>query len=128
MTKTVDQTNQDFWKLIKPFLTNEGFLENVEIMLAEKGRIVTEEKELVRFFMEHCINIVKRSCATKPTNLAKEQEIEDNKKAIKITCRLFADHESIKTIKENNIKEISQLETATFQRFLLVCRTTFKKY
>ena len=120
MTKTVDQTNQDFWKLIKPFLTNEGFLENVEIMLAEKGRIVTEEKELVRFFMEHCINIVKRSCGTKPTNLAKEQEIEDNKKAIKITCRLFADHESIKTIKENNIKEISQLETATFQRFLLV--------
>ena len=120
VTKTVVQTNKDFWKLVGPFLTNEGFLENKEIMLAERGQIVTEERELVRFFMKHCINIVKRSCGTKPTNLAKEQEIEDNKKAIKITCRLFADHESIKTIKENNIKEISQLETATFQRFLLV--------
>ena len=120
VTKTVVQTNKDFWKLVGPFLTKEGFLENKEIMLAERGQIVTEERELVRFFMEHCINIVKRSCGTKPTNLAKEQEIEDNKKAIEVTCRSFADHESIKAVKKNDIEKISQLETATFQRFLLV--------
>ena len=33
VTKTGVQTNKDFWKLIKPFLTNKGFLENAEIML-----------------------------------------------------------------------------------------------
>ena len=44
MTKTGVQTNKDFWKLIKPFLKNKGFLENAEIMLTEKDKAVTEEK------------------------------------------------------------------------------------
>ena len=62
VTKTGVQTNKDFWKLIKPFLTNKGFLENAESMLTEKDKIVTEGKELVRIFNEHYINIVERSC------------------------------------------------------------------
>ena len=53
MTKTGFQTNEDFWKSIKPFLTNKGFLENAEIMLTEKDKIVTEERELVRIFNDH---------------------------------------------------------------------------
>ena len=36
MAKAGGQTNKDFWKLIKPFLTNKGFLENAEIWLTEK--------------------------------------------------------------------------------------------
>ena len=99
MTKTGVQTNTDVWKLIKPFLTNKGFLENAEIMLNEKEK----KKELVRIFNNHSINIVERSCGTNPTNIAKEQEIEDNKKAVEVICKSFANHESIKAIKENNI-------------------------
>ena len=87
------------WKLIKPFLTNKGFLENAEIMLTEKEK----KKELVRIFNNHYINIVERSCGTNPTNIAKEQEIEDNKKAVEVICKSFANHESVKAIKENNI-------------------------
>ena len=103
VTKTGVQTNKNFWKLIKPYLTNKGFLENVEIMLTEKNKIVTEEKEPVRMFNYHYVNIVERSCGTKPTNVAKEQEIEYNKKAVEVICKSFANHESIKAIKENNI-------------------------
>ena len=80
------------------------FLENAEIVLAEKDEIVTEEKELARIFNGHYINIVERSCGTKPTNLAKEQEIGDNRNAIQVICKSFVDHESIKAIKENNRK------------------------
>ena len=87
MTKTGVQVNKIFWKLIKSFLTNKGFLENVEIMLAEKDKIVTGKKELVRIFIDHYINIVECSCGTKPTNLAKEQEIEDKKKAIGVISK-----------------------------------------
>ena len=47
VTKTRVQTNKNFWKLIKSFLTNKVFLENAEIILAEKDKIVTEEKEPV---------------------------------------------------------------------------------
>ena len=39
----------------------------------------------------------------KPTNVAKEQEIKDNKKSVEVICQSFANHEIIKTIKENNI-------------------------
>ena len=39
----------------------------------------------------------------KPTNVAKEQEIKDNKKSVEVICKSFANHESIKAIKENNI-------------------------
>ena len=46
VTKTGVQTSKNFWKLIIPFLTNKGFLENAEIMLTEKDKIVAEEKEL----------------------------------------------------------------------------------
>ena len=72
--------------------------------MAEKDKIVTEEKELVRIFNDHYINIAERSCGIKPINLAKEQEIEDNKKAVEVICKSFPNHESIKAIKENNIE------------------------
>ena len=35
---------------MKAFLTTKGFLKNAEIMLTEKDKTVTEEKELVRTF------------------------------------------------------------------------------
>ena len=66
-------------------------------MLTEKDKIVTEEKELVRIFNDHYINIVERTCGTKPTN------VEDNTKAVEVICESFANHESIKAIEENNI-------------------------
>ena len=81
--KTSIQTNKD-----------EGFLENAE-MLAKTDKIVTEEKELS---MTTNINIVERSCGTTPTKLAKEQEIEDNKK-VEVICKSFANYDSIKAIK-----------------------------
>ena len=98
MTKTGVQTNKDFWKLIKPYLTNKGFLENLEIMLTENNKIVTEEKEPVRIFNYHYVNIVERSCGTKPTNVAKEQEMKDNKEVVEVICKSFANHESIKAL------------------------------
>ena len=53
VTKTGVQTNMDFWKLIKLFFANGGFLENMEIMLAEKDKLVAEEKVFVRIFNNH---------------------------------------------------------------------------
>ena len=37
-------------------------------MLAENDKIITEEKELMKIFYDHYIDIVKCSCGTKPTN------------------------------------------------------------
>ena len=90
---------------MEPFLTNKGFLENAEIILAEKHKITAEEKELVKIFNEHYIDIVERSCGTKPINVAKEQEIEDSKTAVKVICKSFGNQESITVIKENVIEK-----------------------
>ena len=74
-------------------------------MFTEKDKTVIEEKELVRIFNDRYINVAERSCGRKPTNVSKEQEIEDNKKAVEVEViyKSFANHESIKAIKENNI-------------------------
>ena len=37
-------TNKEFWKIIKPFITNKGFLSGNEIMLIENDKFITEEK------------------------------------------------------------------------------------
>ena len=59
-------TNKNFWKAIKPFLTNKGCLENSDIMLRDEEKIVTDDKNLVQLFNDHCINIVEPSCGFKP--------------------------------------------------------------
>ena len=66
MTKTDVQTNKDICKLVISFRIKKGFFENTEIMLAEKGKIVSEKKKKF-FFNDHYIDIAERSCWTKPT-------------------------------------------------------------
>ena len=65
----------------------------------KKIKQLLKKKNLI--FNDHYMNSVERFCETKPTNVAKEQEIEDNKKAVEVICKSFAKHESIKAIKEN---------------------------
>ena len=59
-------TNKNFWKAIKPFLTNKGCLEKSDIMLRDDEKMITDEKKLVQHFNDHYINIVERSCGFKP--------------------------------------------------------------
>ena len=79
----------------------------MEVILAEKDKIIPEEKELSRIFNDHFINNLERSCGTKPTNLAKEEEIQDNKKAIEVICESFANYESIKAVKKITEKNLT---------------------
>ena len=52
--------NRNFWKIIKPFLSNKGHLENVDIMLNHNNKIVCNDHELVKVFNEHYINITEK--------------------------------------------------------------------
>ena len=64
-------TNSTFWKIIKPFITNKGHLENAEIMLIQGKNLITTEIELVKVFNKHFINIIEKSGGQKPRNIAK---------------------------------------------------------
>ena len=59
-------TNKNFWKAIKPFLTNKDCLEKSDIVLRDDEKMITDEKKSVQLFNDHCINIEERSCGFKP--------------------------------------------------------------
>ena len=86
-------TNKEFWKIIKPFLTNKRFVSGNEITLIENDVFITGEKILVEKFNDHYTNIVERSCGVKPTKLnLLNSPLNDNESAIHaITCH-FRNH------------------------------------
>ena len=61
-------TNREFWKTMKPFLTNKGCLDNCDIMLRGDNKMITDDKCLVKLLNEH-INIVERSGGLKPEKI-----------------------------------------------------------
>ena len=54
-------TNKSFWKFIKPFLTNKGFIRSNDITLVENNVVTTDGKTLSSTFNKHYINIVEIS-------------------------------------------------------------------
>ena len=59
-------TNKSFWKFMKPFLTNKGFIGNNDITLIQKNKIISDEKQLTKLSNSYYINIVEKSSGTKP--------------------------------------------------------------
>ena len=101
-------TNRNFWKIIKPFLSNKGHLENVDITLNHNNKIVCNDHKLVKVFNEHYINIIEKLGGEKPTNITEEYSFENDKQAIEIICNSYKNHPSILkirsaiTVKENS--------------------------
>ena len=67
-------TNREFWKAMKPFLTNKGCLDNCDIMLRGDNKMITDDKRSAKLFNEYCINIVERSSGLKPEKIVYHNE------------------------------------------------------
>ena len=81
-TKKVITTNKNFWTIIKPFLTNKGYLENNDITLIEENKVITSERELAKTFNEHYINIVEKSNGIKPKDIFQRDKNQNIQKTI----------------------------------------------
>ena len=46
-------TNREFWRVMKPMLTNKGIYDSGTIILEENGTLIKEEKKLVEIFNDH---------------------------------------------------------------------------
>ena len=79
--------NDIFLKKINPFLANKGNLENPEIMLQDKGNIVSDESILVTIFNKQYI--VKNSTGKKPTNIINKHGDIREATAIRLICKTF---------------------------------------
>ena len=53
--------NDSFWKFIKPFLTNKGFIGSNDITLVENDVSTTDEKAPASTFDKHYVNIAEIS-------------------------------------------------------------------
>ena len=91
-------TKRNFWKIFKPFLTNNGHL---AIMLIQDKNIISNENELVEVFNKHYINIIEKSGAQKPTNIAKRNSIDNDRQAVELISNSYRNHLSILKIKSN---------------------------
>ena len=68
-TKYCVMTNQEFWKKIKPFLTNKGCFSEDKISIEVNDELASDEKILTKIFNRHYISIVEKSSGTKPSSL-----------------------------------------------------------
>ncbi len=93
--------NQAFWKLVKPFLSNEGDLEGREISLVKKGEIITDNQTLATIFNDHYINIVENSSGTKPCSISDEFPSLDDRASVRIILDKYKNHSSVKAITRN---------------------------
>ena len=92
-------TNKQFWKTIKPFLTNNGCLENSDIMLINDDGMVTDDTTLAKTFNEHDINIVERSSVLKPEKMEFDNSINTSRNILHSIIDRYKNHPSILKIK-----------------------------
>ena len=113
-------SNKTFWKTVKPFLTNKGYITNDSISTEIDGNIIRDEKMFVELFNENYINI-KEIFGNKPSSLRNYRHCaKDNAPVDKFITKDSA-HSSAKKIKKEfssdkefeiayaNVKDINQI-------------------
>ena len=108
-------TNKQFWKTMKPFLTNKGCLENNDIILLDGEEMITNDRILAKRFNEHYLNIVERSSGLKPSKMSFSVESKNNHflRSIANQCK---DHPSIVNIRQNALN-ITHMDTSSFSTY-----------
>ena len=104
ITEKEISNNKSFWKFIKPFLTNKGFIGSKDITLVENDVVTTNEKTFASKFNKHYINIVEIIGAKPPKSVSK---MSDGKSKQQVLCNIlnpYKTHPSIKQI-EKKFKE-----------------------
>ena len=64
-----NMTNNNYWKLVKPFLSEKGGSYGTKITLKEKGVMVSDEKEIAHIFNDHYVNIVEKTTGAPPESV-----------------------------------------------------------
>ena len=94
------------------FFRTRGGLENSDIFLVHNNAIVTDEQELTEIFNDHYINLVEKSSGKKPTCLANDTGISDDRQIVRLIIEKYKNHPSILAIIQNPEQE---MEGFTFQ-------------
>ena len=78
-----------------------GGLETSDIFLVHNNAIVTDEQQLTEIFNDHYINLVEKSSGKKPTSLANDTGISDDRQIVRLISEKYKNHPSILAIIQN---------------------------
>ena len=92
-------TGKNFWRTVKPFLTNNGCISNDFIGIENEGNLICNEQELVELFNEHYINIVEKSPGKKPLSLGNCSDAFQDEMTVKEITSVYSNHPSNRKIK-----------------------------
>ena len=90
---------REFWKTMKPFLTDKGCLDNCDIMLRGDNKMITDDKRLAKLFNEHYITIAERSSGLKPEKIVCQNEDFHKRIVLHNIIKKYENHFSIIKIK-----------------------------
>ena len=60
-TKKGAISNKEFWDLLKPFLSNKGWLGNSDISLVQNDIVITNDQEVTEIFNDHYANLIEKA-------------------------------------------------------------------
>ena len=83
----------EFWKTVKPFITDKGHCTSEDYMLEENDDLIKDDKKISNLFNDFFVNIIERSTGKKPATSSKDKSLEE-------IISTYKDHPSIKSIKE----------------------------
>ena len=93
-------SNKDFWKFVKPFVSDKGFSQNNEIILIENNDVIKKETELVELFNNYYIDIVETISGVKPEIIEDSTPNVSGKDAISKIVNKYQSHSSILKIQQ----------------------------
>ena len=94
-------SNQAFWDLVKPFLSNKGALVGSDISIVRNGTIITDDQDLSELFNEYYVNIVENTSGKKPCGVADTTDIDDDRHAVRLILEKYKNHPSVLAIVQN---------------------------
>ena len=100
--------------MIRPSLANKGFIENRDITLIHKNKIISDEKQLTKLFNSYYINIVEKSSGIKLKNFGTSFEIT-SVQSVRDIVNSYKNHPSIIKIKQ--LADVSDSERFSFKTF-----------
>ena len=98
-------TGKNFWRTVKPFLTNNGCISNDFIGIENEGNLICNEQELVELFNEHYINTVEKSSSKKLLSLGNSSDASQDIITVKEIISVYSNHPSIRKIKNLCVPE-----------------------
>ena len=85
-------TGKNFWRTVKPFLTNNGCISNDFIGIENEGNLICNEQEPVELFNE-------KSSDKKPLSLGNSSDASQDEMTVEEIISVYSNHPSIRKIK-----------------------------